>query len=285
MTLPITVVIPVKNEEANLPRCLESLGHFAKVVVVDSGSTDRTRDIARDAGATILDFSWDGRYPKKRNWMLINHPPQTQWVLFLDADEVVNDKFCQEAADAIKSDGCDGYWLSYTNHFLGRRLRHGVPQRKLALFKVGHGLYERIEENTWSSLDMEIHEHPIVKGNVGTITAPIDHDDFRGIEKFIRRHRDYAMWEARRALLLAQNDSVSDVELTDRQRLKYNNLERWWYPWAYFVYAYIVKLGFLDGAAGFQYAFYKLWYFNSIRLMIAELRKQQPQAPSAVSAG
>ena len=92
--LPVTVVIPVRNEERNLPGCLRALGKdFSEIVVVDSGSTDRTREIAEDGGAVVLDFNWDGKFPKKRNWALRHHEFQTPWVLFLDADEQVTPDF------------------------------------------------------------------------------------------------------------------------------------------------------------------------------------------------
>lgn len=119
---------------------------------------------------------------------------------------------------------------------------------------------------------MEIHEHPIVEGKVGEISAPIEHNDFRGIEKFLDRHRDYARWEARRLLVLERQGRHSAAELTSRQRFKYRNLRRWWYPWLYFIHAYVVRRGFLDGTAGFHYAFYKAWYFLTIQLMARELR-------------
>ena len=92
--LPVTVAIPVKNEEANLAACLDRLHRFAEIVVIDSGSTDGTRDIAASFGARIGEFAWDGGYPKKRNWFLLNAPPTQPWVLFLDADEVVDETFC-----------------------------------------------------------------------------------------------------------------------------------------------------------------------------------------------
>jgi hypothetical protein len=151
-------------------------------------------------------------------------------------------------------------------------MSHGVPQRKLALFRVGKGLYERIDEDNWSNLDMEVHEHPVIEGELGEIKTPIEHEDLRGIEAFLNRHRDYALWEARRMLLLERQVALTHQQLTDRQRFKYAHLERWWYPWFYFVYAYFVRLGILDGAAGFYYAFYKSWYVLTIRLMIRELR-------------
>jgi glycosyltransferase involved in cell wall biosynthesis len=278
--IPVTVAVPVKNEERNLGRCLSALSRFTEVIVVDSGSTDRTLEIAREAGAKVVEFHWNGRYPKKRNWVLLNQTLANPWVLFLDADELVDDRFCDEVA-AAATGRHNGYCLNYTNYFLGRRLKHGVPQRKLALFKVGAGLYERIEEDSWSGLDMEVHEHPVVEGTVGEIRAPVEHNDFRGLDKFLDRHRDYALWEARRFLLLERQSSVGSPALSPRQRFKYRHIARWWYPWFYFLYAYVVRLGFLDGAAGFHYAFYKAWYFLTTRLMIRELRRVDPAARAA----
>ena len=221
-------------------------------------------------------------YPKKRNWVLLNHDFATDWVLFLDADEFVNDAFCDVVAKAVASDEHAGYWLNYTNYFLGRELKHGVPQRKLAMFKIGSGLYERIDETAWSKLDMEIHEHPIIEGTIGVIAERINHRDFCGLERFLDRHGDYAAWEANRVLHL-ETEPEKKAQLTGRQRFKYRNVERWWYPWFYFFYTYIVKLGVLDGAAGFHYAFYKAWYFLTIKLMIKGLRHSQQSTRNSVT--
>lgn len=271
--LPVTVAIPVKNEEANLAACLERLDGFAEVVVIDSGSTDGTREIAHNFGARVVDFQWDGAYPKKRNWFLLNHPPTQPWILFLDADEILNEDFCRALEAAVRSEEFNGYWLTYSNYFLGRRLRHGVTQRKLALFRVGNGLYQRVEETGWSGLDMEIHEHPIVDGRVGEIPAPIEHRDDRGLAKFISKHRDYALWEAKRFISI-RCDPEAQFSLTKRQRFKYRYLARWWYPWLYFLTTYVAKLGFLDKAHGFYYAFFKVWYFQTIALLIREEAEQ-----------
>jgi len=268
-TLPVTVAIPVKNEEANLARCLERLGRFAEIVVIDSGSTDSTCEIARAHKARVVDFRWNGKYPKKRNWFLLNDPPQQPWVLFLDADEFVDDAFCDALSEALAKDTCDAFWLNYTNYFLEKPLRYGLAQRKLALFRVGKALYEKIDEDGWSQLDMEIHEHPIVEGLIGEVSAPIDHRDYKGLGKFIEKHRDYALWEARRFTKLSDNPETWE-NFTPRQRFKYRHLSKWWYPWFYFTFTYVVKLGVLDGSAGFHYAAYKAWYFQTIRLLIQE---------------
>ncbi|PWL19892.1 MAG: glycosyltransferase family 2 protein [Altererythrobacter sp. XM-24bin4] len=267
--LPVTVVVPAKNEATNIAICLERLSRFAEVVVIDSGSTDCTKQIAEGFGARVINFTWNGKYPKKRNWFLLNEPLSQPWVLFLDADEFVDDAFCDAVDAAISKDDCDGYWLTYTNYFLGKPLRYGLVQRKLALFRVGKGLYERIEEDGWSRLDMEIHEHPIVDGAVGEITIPIDHRDYKDLARFLEKHIDYARWEAQRYAKLQENPAAWQ-HFTKRQRFKYRHLAKWWYPWFYFLFTYLVKRGFLDGSAGFHYAFYKAWYFQTIRLLIRE---------------
>jgi len=268
-SLPVTVAVPVKNEEANLVACLERLARFAEIVVVDSGSTDKTQEIAESFGARVVDFHWDGMYPKKRNWFLLNDPPKQPWVLFLDADEFVDDAFCDALHAAVTNDQYNGYWLNYTNYFLGKPLKYGLAQRKLALFRVGQALYEKINEDGWSQLDMEIHEHPIVEGLMGEIEVHIDHRDYKGLGKFIEKHRDYALWEARRYAKLVEDPPVWQ-NFTPRQRFKYRHLAKWWYPWFYFAFTYLVKLGILDGSAGFHYAAYKAWYFQTIRLLIRE---------------
>ena len=201
--------------------------------------------------------------------MLLNYPFETPWVLFVDADEHLTEAFRREVALKIGNTNCVGFWLVYTIHFQGKRLRHGVVQRKLALFRVDAGLFERIDDARWSKLDMEVHEHPVLDGPIGEITAPIEHLDFRGMYQFIQRHNEYSSWEARRYLTLRQRDVVS---MTPRERLKYKNIERWWYPFSYFIFTYLIKLGFLDGRAGFIYAMNKFIYLLEIQEKIKEMR-------------
>jgi glycosyltransferase involved in cell wall biosynthesis len=270
LSIPVTVVLPVRNEEKSLGCCLDALTSFEKVLVVDSGSVDATLDIAHRYGAEILQFSWDGHYPKKRNWVLLNYNFTTQWVMFLDADEIVDDAFCSELRAVLPNTDKVGFWLNYRNYFLGKPLLHGVGQRKLALMKVGAGLYERIEEREWSGLDMEIHEHPVLNGPVGELACRIDHRDFRGLDNYLRRHLEYAKWEAERYEALQREGISSATQLTSRQRFKYKHLAKWWYPWFYFLVTYGFKLGMLDGRAGLASAFYKMWYFETIRQLLSE---------------
>ena len=272
--LPVTVAVPVRNEARGLGACLQRLGRFERVVVIDSGSTDGTCDIARAHGADVVQFAWDGRFPKKRNWFLRHHAPSTPWVLFLDADELVDEAFGDALAHTLPDTPHVGFWLNYDNWFLGRRLRHGTPNRKLALFRVGAGEYERIEEDRWSNLDMEIHEHPVLQGSVGEIRARIDHRDDRGLEHWKRRHAEYAAWEARRALKLRADGTLPSG---GRQGAKYRLLGKWWLPSAYFLDGYVRRLGFLDGWPGLRHAWLKAAYFARIgRLMRAGAASTRP---------
>src|SRR5690554_6283051 len=144
--LDLTIAIPVKNEALNLPGCLQAIGSdlVRRIVVIDSGSTDQTQQVARQFGAEVVDFNWNGKFPKKRNWFLRNHRTTTKWVLFLDADEYLTDEFKAELKEKLGKGENVGYWLNYTIYFMGKKLRGGYPLKKLALFQVGAGEYEQI---------------------------------------------------------------------------------------------------------------------------------------------
>ena len=265
--LSVSVCIPVLNEEKNLPGCLESLaGKFDDIILVDSGSTDDTIAIAEKAGITILNFEWNGSFPKKRNWALQNHSFKHDWVLFLDADERITPEFLTELEAKLDSDVV-GFWLRYDNWFIDRQLHHGDVMRKLALFKKDHGEYERFPEDHWSHLDMEVHEHPVLDGPTGEILSPLEHHDFRGLESYIAKHKEYAAWEAKRYQWL-QSDSEAWSSLNKRQQFKYRHLNNWWLGSFYFLIFYIFKKGFLDGRVGFRFAWMKKRYFEDIRCRI-----------------
>ncbi len=275
MTLPVTVCIPVRNEEKNLPACLASLGGaFSEIVVVDSASTDATRALAEAAGAIVLDFQWSGTFPKKRNWALREHRWKTPWVLFLDADERVTPEFLAELRAVLPSTTKVGFWISFTDWFMGRPLHHGDVFCKLALFRVDAGEYERFPEEWWSKLDMEVHEHPVLNGEEGEIRARLDHHDYRGFHDYIARHNEYSTWEANRFLWLSRAGADEWDKLIPRQRFKYLHLDKLWFSPLYFCIWYFAKWGFLDGAPGWRFALMKLRYFTDMRLKIEEARRR-----------
>jgi glycosyltransferase involved in cell wall biosynthesis len=154
---------------------IDAIGRdFARrIVLLDSGSTDLSIEIARSREVEVLEFFWNGKFPEKRNWFLKEHTPLSKWVLFLDADEYLTSQFKEELKKLLPHTQHAGFWLSYSVYFQGRRLKGGYPLDKLALFRVGSGEYERIDEDSWSDLDMEVHEHPLINGSVGFIRSKI----------------------------------------------------------------------------------------------------------------
>lgn len=265
MNIDLTIAIPTKNEELNLPACLEAIGPFfaKQIVVLDSCSTDGTCSIAREYGAEVLDFSWNGRFPKKRNWFLREHRPQTQWVLFLDADEYLSEALKEEVRRALSLTHHNGFWLHYSIYFMGRKLRGGYPLDKLALFRVGSGEYEQIDEERWSDLDMEVHEHPIINGTVGSIRAQIDHRDSRGVDHWIAKHNEYSSWEASRFLRYADDPFIRS-KWTVKQKIKYGLMRTPILGIAYFLGSFILMGGWRDGVRGYSFAKLKMNYFNDI---------------------
>src|SRR5215467_11354715 len=121
--LPVSVIIPVRNESRNLPQCLESLRKMGEVYVIDSNSTDATLEIARSHGAKVVQFHYQGGWPKKRQWAMDNLPLAHDWVLLLDADEVLTPELAEEIRAATGRPGFDGYFIQLQMYFLGRQLR------------------------------------------------------------------------------------------------------------------------------------------------------------------
>ena len=156
---------------------------------------------------------------------------------------------------------------------MGRDLRHGDCLRKLSLFRLGCGEYEQLPEERWSRFDMEVHEHPILSGTVGSIRTRLRHHDRSPMASLVERHREYSCWEANRYMWLQNRDAASWEALSGRQRFKYRHLDRVWLAYSYFLFHYILKQGFLDGRAGLRFAYLKFLYFRDVRLRIAEARR------------
>ena len=193
----LTVLLPVLNEETNLPAALASVAWADQVIVVDSGSTDRTAAIAAAAGAAVVQFRYGGSGPKKKAWALANAPIRNEWVLVLDADERVTDALRAEIERAIANGGRDGYYIDREFMFMGRSLRCFRPNWNMRLFR--HRL-ARMEDLQMQDLpgtgDNEIHEHVEVAGTTGFLRAALLHDDDRGLTAWLDRHNRYATWEA-----------------------------------------------------------------------------------------
>jgi glycosyltransferase involved in cell wall biosynthesis len=259
--LPLSILIPTRNEAANLPRCLEPLRGWAdEIVIVDSRSTDDTITIAEAAGAQVLQFDYQGGWPKKRQWALDTHPFRNDWILLLDADEILQEGIKEQIAAAVARNDHDGYWLKFQLHFLDRPLRHGgFDLWKLFLFRKGKGRYERriAGEQTGAMSDIEVHEHVVVDGKVGRLSAPIRHENWNSLHRYIAKHNEYSDWEARVYFEGGDGGEVKPrlfgSQAERRRWLKKRFIRLPGFPLLTFFYHYLFKLGFLDGRAGLIY--------------------------------
>ncbi len=179
MTVPISVMIPTRNEEKNIGKCLKSVSWADEIYVVDSCSTDRTAEIASNQGATVVSFAWDGQGPRKKSWAISNLPWKHEWLLVVDADEEATPSLQEEIAALVsRPSRYAGFLLTYHFYFLGRLIKHGAPLRKLVLFKHSLTQFEQVHVPEVTAYDVELHEHPLVRGPVGRLNSPMIHNDF-----------------------------------------------------------------------------------------------------------
>jgi glycosyltransferase involved in cell wall biosynthesis len=279
--MPITVILPVLNEELNLPAALASVAWADEIIIVDSGSTDQTVERAADAGATVVQFTYLPGGRRKKAWALDTLEPRNPWVLLLDADERVPDALRVEIAAAIEVGDRDGWYVDREFVFMGRRLRCFSPNWNLRLFRRG---LAKIEDLGLAELpgtgDNEIHEHIEVEGSVGFLRTPLLHDDDRGMTAWLDRHNRYATWEAHLYRRLRQEPiGVSPLGLLrlDPFRRK-RALRRIWVRlpcrsvMRFFVW-YVLRRGFLDGRPGLTFCILMAHYEFNIGAKLRELER------------
>ena len=270
-----SVIIPTKNEEANLPFALASaVGRAAQVFVLDSGSTDVTEKIARDAGAQFVYQPWLG-YARQKNWGLDNLPIKTPWVFILDADEIITGALATELAAISDANACEenGFYVNRFFIFLGKRIRHCgyYPSWNLRFFRHGKARYE----------ERDVHEHMKVEGKVAYLKGEMEHNDRRGMEYYIAKHNHYSTLEAKEYLRLLAVKKGGGITASpfggpiERRRwvkeVVWPRLPaRWLVRW---FYMYVFKLGFLDGIAGFHFCLFLMAYEHQIALKMKELAR------------
>lgn len=279
-SIPATVLIAAKNEEANIAKCLASLDAFERIVVVDSHSTDRTASIAQASGAETVQFDYRGGYPKKRQWALDSLGITTPWVLLLDADEVVTPELSFEIRAAIsRADGPEAYLITKGFHFLGRRFRFGgFSHAAVLLFQTGKAKFERIIDESADALDMEVHERLFVEGLTEKLRSPLIHEDYKNLESYLDRHNKYSTWEAkvRSSFLQGRGNDVVQPRLfgslQERRRwLKQLAMRTPFEPWLWFLYHYVIRGGFLEGRRGLIASRIRSQYISQVRAKIYEL--------------
>lgn len=265
--IPVSVVIAAKNEEANLAHSLPPLiRSFDEVIVLDSGSADKTCMIAEKAGAKIFPFHWNGRYPKKRQWSLENIPLKREWVFFVDADEIVTDDVIRELQllDWAK----DGYFVPSKMVWKGKTLNYGMRNNKLCLFRCNAFRFPEIDDLDIEGMgEIEGHYQPVPVAkdvSIGQIRAPLVHHDRKG--DWQPRHERYAQWEAE--MSLRKSWPVDPVPWRERAKLFLRGHP--WRPALLFSYGYVWKRGFMDGKAGLDYALARAGYARRIGLCMQQ---------------
>lgn len=277
----MTVLIPAKDEARNIGGALTSvIGWAERVVVIDSYSSDGTAEIARSAGADVVQFRHLSDGPKKKRWALQHVDITTPWILLLDADERVPDALRDEIAIAVTQPDVHGWYIDRDFRFLGRSLEAFRPNWNLRLMRPEHA---RLEDFGLDSLpgtgDNEIHEHFLVTGVTRYLRNPLLHDDYRGIGPWIRRHDTYATWEAALYDRFAEESltgcwqALRSADPVRRNRM----LRRLWVrvpckPVLRFVGWYVLRGGFRDGYPGFVYSLLMGWY----ELLISLKRREAP---------
>lgn len=268
--LDLSVIILTYNEEIHIRRCLENVTPLAKeVFVVDCFSTDKTVEIAREyEQVKVVQHQWPGNQAEQFNWALDNLPIQTEWILRLDADEYLLPALVEELQEKLPcmADSVSALSLSLARAFCGKVLHHGIVNnvKIIRIFRKGKARYEK----------RLMDEHlSVLSGDTVEMQNQFVDDNRMPIGVFINKHNGYASREA--ALLLDAEfhltstsdfpqDYGEEVIKKRAQKARYARMPLFWRAFAYFVYRYVVKLGFLDGKEGFLWDFLQGWWYRTL---------------------
>ena len=273
----ITVIVLTFNEEINISKSVSNVIEWAKsVFVLDSGSSDRTEEIAESLGAKLFSHHFDN-YANQRNYALRELPIETDWVLFLDADEYLTEELKMEISSILADTDYDGFYLRRRFYFMGRWIKYGsyYPIWILRLFKKEKCIVER-----------EVNEHFIVNGKVGYLTNDFVDDNKKSISEWIEKHNKYATYEAEQLLSYddrkgnRKKDKFASLSGSQAQKKRWIREYVWnpllpplLRPFLYFFYRYFLRFGFLDGKEGFIYhILHGLWYPFLIDVKYIEMK-------------
>jgi glycosyltransferase involved in cell wall biosynthesis len=270
----ISVVILTQDEAANIERCLASVSWADDILVVDSGSTDLTRELAGRLGARVLVRRFDN-FAAQRNFALDEGRLAHDWVLHLDADETVTLELRREIEDVARNGSSTpafrvpfrlmlmGRWLKHSGMYPGYQVRFGRRDR-LRFTMVGHGQREALAPD-----------------EVGTLEGDLIHDNFsKGISDWTAKHSRYARDEAQAILSGREGGGLRELlragdGVERRRALKALSRSLPMRPAARFLYVYFLRRGFLDGRAGYRYARLMAWYQWLIDMNLAESRARR----------
>lgn len=260
----ITAIILTKNEEVNIERCINSIVNIVdRIVVVDSGSTDKTINIAKRMGAEIYTHPFE-HYAGQFNWALDNTDIRTKWVYRIDADECVTDELAKEIVEECNKhhdDDVSAFLMKHKIYFLGKYLTRGgvYPFVKITVFKPEFARFE----------NRAMGEHVVPReGRCLEFRNDCIHYDFKSLDSFVAKHNSYATREVydymeRKQFLEGQAVLYDEAEKTKKFRDNlYYRLPPFLRAKMYYWYKYYLRLGFLDGTPGRIYAFLQSYWYR-----------------------
>jgi glycosyltransferase involved in cell wall biosynthesis len=271
-SVPLTVVVLTRDEEANIARCLASVAWADQVVVVDSGSTDETLSFAREAGAEVIEQPWLG-FSGQREFALRLPEVRNDWVYFVDADEFVSPQLATEVAARLRVTECAAFTHRLRLVFLGTWIRHCGWYSGSWVVRLVDRRYAKYDGSL-------VGERAQVDGPVGRLVHDIVDDDRKGLASWLHKHVRYAELEQRRRgrplplrerLHRFRHRDRADTRPLVRVILKdlvFPSIPG--RPLALFLYMYVVRLGFLDGRAGLRFCFFHAWYQAAVDGLQAE---------------
>lgn len=274
-SVAIAVVILTKNEAANIRRCVESAGWAEQVVVVDSGSTDSTAGIAREAGAEVVETDWPG-YSEQRQRVLSLSSVRHDWILWIDADEYASSELANEVARCLENPEHNAYLVRMQLRFQGQWIDHcGWSQsRQMRLVKRLATRYPPASVSEW----------PVIEGTSGRLESFIVDDDRKGLESWLIKHVNYASLEAgslaagpkpslRERLSAFRASRGDDARPVGRAIAKDLILPTVPFkPVILFFYMYVWRLGFLDGLWGLRFCVYHATHRMTVSALVHQVR-------------
>ncbi|CAN7327241.1 glycosyltransferase family 2 protein [Knoellia sp. LjRoot47] len=269
--LPIVVAIPTKDEAANIELTVASVrDRFEAVVVVDSMSSDETVALARAAGADVVEYRWDGGYPKKKQWCLENVRTDIDWLLFLDGDETPSEELLAELDHVFaRTPDCAAYDIPLRYSFAGQTLEHGYTVVKRSLLDRTRCHYPAVDDLEAPGMgEQEGHYQPDAPSS-RRLGGTILHEDLDPLNTWFARHNRYSDWEA----WLEENPRVRAqvVGLKTRQGRLFQRMPG--KPLAFFLYTYLLRGGFRDGSAGLDYALALSFYRWQVAAKVRESQR------------
>lgn len=270
--IPIGVIVLAKDEEAGIADTLAHLQDFAQVIVVDSNSSDRTVEISKSMGAEVVNFTWDGAYPKKKQWSLDNAGSRYGWVLLLDADEYPTEELIRElrALTPRLSETTPAYDINLTYRFAGKLLRFGHRVTKRSLLLRTMAAFPEVDDLGAPGIrEVEGHYQPQTERRIGTLKGRLVHDDKDPVRTWFDRHNRYSDWEAYLRTAPAARHEIASKRTTKGRVFDAIPFK----PALFFLYSYVARGGFLDGRAGLDYATALSMYYWQIGVKTRELER------------